>query len=58
MHVNRQFRALADFGRHFHHANAPAREAADFRMGLDAANEIAIGHRRFHGRVDIDAIGL
>ena len=42
MHIDRQIGAASNLGRHFNDANAPARETADLRMGLDAANEIEI----------------
>ncbi len=57
MHVDRQVGASSDLGGHFDDANAPAREAADLGMRLDAANQIAIGHGRLDGGVDVDAVG-
>ena len=57
MHIDRKVGATPDLGRHLDDADAPARKAADLGMGLDAANEIAVGGRRFHGGIDIDAVG-
>ena len=56
MHIDRQIGAASDLGRHFDDANAPARETADLRMGLDAANNVEIGRRRLHRSVDIDTL--
>ena len=57
MHVDGQIGATPNLGCHFDDANAPAREAPDFGMRLDAANEVTVCDRRLHGGVDIDAIG-
>ena len=57
MNIDRQVGAAPDLGRHFDDANAPAGEAADFGMGLDAANEVAVGGGRLHRGVDFDAVG-
>ena len=42
VHIDRQVCAASDLGRHFDDANAPAREATDLRMGLDAANDVEV----------------
>src|SRR5215813_9745195 len=57
MHIHRQIRTAPNLGSHLNDADSPAREAADLGMRLDAANEIAVGDRSLHGRVDVDAIG-
>src|SRR5262245_41029397 len=57
MHIDRQVRTAPTLGSHPNDAEAPAREATDLGMRLDAANEIAVGDRSLHGRVDVDAIG-
>ncbi len=57
MHIDRKIGAAPDLGRHFDDANAPAGKAADLGMRLDAANEVEIGLRGFHGGVDVDAVG-
>lgn len=49
--------AAGDLNRHLHHPDAPAGEAADFRMPLDAAHQAAIGHRRAHRGIHIHAFG-
>ena len=57
MHIDRQVRAAPDLGGHFDDANAPAGEAADFSMRLDAANEVEVGGCGFHRGIDFDAVG-
>jgi hypothetical protein len=57
MNIDRQIRTAPNLGSHLNDADAPAREAANLGMRLDAANEIAVGDRSLHGRVDVDAIG-
>ena len=57
MHIDRKLRATPDLGRHLDDADTPARKAADLGMRLDATNEVAIGGCRFHGGIDIDAVG-
>ena len=55
MDVKRQVGAAADLGRHFQNLDAPAREAADLGVALDAAHDVLVGVGRRHGGVDIDA---
>ena len=55
MHIDRQVSAAADLRGHLQHADAPARETANFSMRLDPAHQIGIGQRGLHGGVDVDA---
>ena len=55
MHIKGKVSAAADLGRHFQNFYAPAREAADLGVALDAAHDVLVGVRRRDGRVDIDA---
>ena len=57
MNVKRQVGAAADLSRHFQNLDAPAREAADLGVALDAAHDVFVGVRRLDGGVDVDAIG-
>ncbi len=57
MHVERQVGLTADLRRHLQHFDAPAREAADLGMSLDAAHDVLVGIGRQNRRVDIDAVG-
>src|ERR1700674_6068170 len=57
MDIDRKLGATPDLGRHLDYADAPARKTADLSMGLDAANDVAVGFRRLHGGVDIHAVG-
>ena len=57
MDVERQVERLADLGGTPHRLVAPAREAADLGMALDAAHQVGVVARRAHGVVDRDAVG-
>ena len=57
MDVKRQVGAAADLGRHFQNLDAPACEAADLGVALDAAHDVFVGVGGRDGGVDIDAIG-
>ena len=57
MHIKRKVGAAADLRRHLQNFYAPAREAADLGVTLDAAHDVLVGIGRRHGRIDIDAGG-
>jgi len=56
MNIDREVRLPADLRRHLDHPDAPACEAADLGVRLDAAHQIAVRHRGFHGGVDVDTV--
>ena len=57
VYIDRKIGAARDLGGHFDYADTPACKAADFGMRLDAANKIAVGVRRLHRGIWIDAVG-
>src|SRR5439155_12863713 len=56
MDVERQPRLARDLLGKAEGLHAPAREAADLGMRLDALDEIAVGEGSLDGAVDIDAV--
>ena len=56
VNVKRQVGLAADLGRHLQNLDAPAREATDLRVSLDAADDVGVGLGRIHRRLDVDAV--
>ena len=57
VHIERKVGAAADLGGHFQNLDAPAREAADLGVALDAAHDVLVGVGGGYCRVNVDAIG-
>ncbi len=57
MHIDRKLGLAPDLGGELDHLDAPAREAADLGMALDASHDVAVGVGSAHRRIDIDALG-
>ena len=54
--IDRQVGLAADLRRQLQHLDAPAREAADLGMALDAADDIGVGLDGVDRRLDVDAV--